>query len=680
MKILPVVSSIIGQSPSQPPATPTGLMLTAVDQATISGAFNSVPTATYYEYKTAESVVALGDAGWQRIMAGTAFTVQNLKPSTEYFAVVRAGNDAGTSAPSASVSVTTQSAPVTTGVVSENYNDYTYLGSIVNIGEAESPTVDIIVPDVSESPTQRVWSIGFLWSLVVVGFKDTDAIISGEDAPLTMFSGKDRDYSAVITLPLNTKGTVTITVKADSVSTPDGVVGPPEDVSVDIPFDTRPKTPVQNISCVRTLTNTLNNDLGLGLGGVFRNVLSAAKLENYIYCVCQIQRHGGLFGSTSPTTGGQLTFLDDGATIYIQAGAVLYRINTSTCAFQIIKRYKNVTKAARSLVAHEGRMYGIEGSHYAHLNDGLVNDYTNGIQNYQRGRFRDVDENWKRDCGNLFSIANTESEITQHGIITSAVPQDNPFFDAADPDAFYGIHTGSASPLASETGGVTGVLGYGNYDEVTDKDAASEVSRYKNIAWVSLNTNLNRKIPVLATNNRSAFEIIAEIARVTNSIIYFDGESFILKPRDVADDAEPDHKLKLNALSLEQPIDEITVYNDLANLWNAIEITYANNKVFRKNIPEAVARDKQKRVYAMRIGLDDSNLDWIKWIADSFLARFSVPRNIVVCQLKPSPHLRRGKVIEIEAPDRVYLSGKYQVIEATHLILENRSEVRFVSL
>lgn len=560
-----------------------------------------------------------------------------------------------------------------------NSNDYTFLGSSVSVQGADVPSVEILVPDVSGSPTQLEWSIGFVWSHRVDGFTVEDLTITGDisGTPITNFAGEGFDYTCTLVLSANTEGAVTIAIEPDTVMG-NGTTGPKDIVSVTINFDTRPKTPIPNISCVRRLNNSLNNDLGLGLGGVFRNVLSFAELGDYLYLVCQIQRHGGLFGSTSPTTGGILTFLDDGATDYIQAGAVLYRVHKTTCVFEIIKRYKNVTTAARSLVAYNNRMYGLEGSHYVHLNDGLVYDVNEGGNIYKRARFRDVDENWKRDCGNLFSIANTETEITQHGIVTSANPQDNPYYDAENPDAFYGIHTGSASPLAAETGGVTGVLGYGNYDEVTDRNAASEVSRYKNLAWVSLNTQLNRKIPVLATNDRSAFDIISEIARMTNSVIYFEAGRFIIKPRDV--EGEPAHTLLLNSLSLEQPIDDISVYNDVANLWNAIEIRYGENKVFSKEDRASIDRYKKRNVYTTSIRLDDGNLDWIKWIADRFLLRFSTIRNIVVCQLKPSPHLKRGDVIGIQAPDRVFLTGRYQVIGTSHLILEGRSEVRFVSL
>ena len=109
MNFLPIIKSVIGQSPSEAPDTPTGLALTVVDHDTLTATFNAVSGATYYEYKIASSQVALGSVRWSRVMAGTAFTVHNLLPSTEYFAVVRSGNSSGTSAPTSAVSATTHS-------------------------------------------------------------------------------------------------------------------------------------------------------------------------------------------------------------------------------------------------------------------------------------------------------------------------------------------------------------------------------------------------------------------------------------------------------------------------------------------------------------------------------------------------------------------------------------------
>ena len=676
MIITPIIKSLIGQSPSQPPDTPTNLMVTTISDSSIQAGWTESENATFYEYKiVAQTAADFPGVSWVRLTE-TFVQVDELDANTQYWVIVRAGNDAGVSEPTSPFSATTF--VETEGLASNNFNDYAYLGSIV-FSQSEPPTCQIIVPNVSGSPTQRVWSIGFIWDLEVVGFSDDDVIVSGEDAPLSNFAGEGFDYTANITFPPNTKGQVTITIKTDSVSTPDGIVGPPSDIEAVIDFDTRTKTQPQNILCQRQLTNSLNNDLALlNPGGVFRNIKSACKLDNFIYFVCQIQRHGGLFGRVSPTAQTSLTYLDDGATFYIQAGAVLYRVNTDDCSFEIIKRYKSITTAARSLTAHNGRVYGIEGSHYSHLNDGLLYNVEANQNEYIRSRFRDVDENWKKLCGNLFSIDNSESQITEHGIVTSAIVEDNPYFNRDNPDKFYGIHTGTASPITSDSDGVSAVLGYGDYQGVKDITGESEVSRYKNLSWVNLNTKLNRNLPVLTTNSRSAFDIMSLVAKLTNSIIYFEDDTFFFKPRINAN--EPDYTLELNSLSLEEPIEDISVYNDIGNLWNAIKITYEGNKTFEDEDEESIKKNNKRKEYELELDLEDINIDWINWIAETFLERFKTVRTIVTCQLKPSPHIKLGDKVGIKAKERVFLEGNYQVIGHYKFIQEQRSEVKFVSL
>ena len=546
------------------------------------------------------------------------------------------------------------------------------------------PGVQIIAPEVIRSSQQLQWSIGFVWTHNVRDFDAIDAegepddvFFTGdtEGATLTQFGGGDNLYSAILTLPENTEGTIGVSVRADAANG-NGTTGPENSVGVAIPFDTRPNAEPAGITCRRTRHIEANIDLAPTGGGVYRNIFSSAKLGDYIYFVCQIQRQGGLFGRTTPSTSGILTFLDSGATFFIAAGAVLYRVNVRTCIFEIIKRYENITFAARSLAAINGRIYGFEGSHYNFINDGLVTNRETNASEYRRSRFRDVEDDWRKQCGNLFSIANDESELTYHGIWTSAEPIENPYYNQDDPDAFYGIHTGTASPIVGSADDIRLVTGYGDYRKVVSSDPEEETQRYGNVAWLQFDTELKRRIPILETNNRTAYDIIREIARLTNSIISFDGETFTLKPRDT--DAPAQYTLDLNAYTLEQPIEDITPYTDRANRYNSVVINYAGGKQFRKSTPTANAEGVKE--YAIDTPWGEENIAWIRWWADAFLARFSVTRHIVVIQLKPSMHLRLGNIVEINAAERVHLSGRYQVIEATHLIAERRTEARFVSL
>ena len=429
------------------------------------------------------------------------------------------------------------------------------------------------------------------------------------------------------------------------------------------------------------------------------------------------------------------------------AAAVLFRVDTRDCSFQIIKKYPHITMAARSLFAHDGRMYGFEGSHYGFLNDGNVTNFEDGIASYQRGRFEGVPKEWKKDCGNMFSIANSEREITQHGIWVSAEPADNPEHNPSDTDGFYGLHVGTASPLVATDDGVHIVSGYGDYALTASTEPEFEVNRYDNLAWVRYGAQLNQKIPVLRTNEQTAYEIIREIARITNSIISFQGDSFVLKPRaplsalvgsDITDasttitatdrnygtDSYPsdgivaignevirysslsnsvlggltrgyeqtdtaahdedasvvwiDHVLKLNTFTLEQPIDDITVYDDSANHYRAIEISYGNDSTYRKSLDDGEV--PRRLVAEIEVPLAEENIEWVRWLAEEFLNRFGQLHQVVTLQLKPSLHLKLGEIIFIDCPERIHLSGPYQIIEVSHLIGERRTETRLVSL
>ena len=160
--------------------------------------------------------------------------------------------------------------------------------------------------------------------------------------------------------------------------------------------------------------------------------------------------------------------------------------------------------------------------------------------------------------------------------------------------------------------------------------------------------------------------------------MYFEGEKFVLKPRTT--DEDPKYTLRLNSITLQEPIQDIITYDDEANHYNAISINYGDGSVFRDSDKESIKKYKKTNEYNMAVGLDKSNLVWIKHIATTFLKRFSTLRRIVVCQLVLSDHLQLGDKVELDVPERVYLSGNYQIIQITDYVDEDRSEVRFVSL
>lgn len=71
------------------------------------------------------------------------------------------------------------------------------------------------------------------------------------------------------------------------------------------------------------------------------------------------------------------SLIGEGITSFEQAGAVLLRCRLSDCMWQTVKRYENITVAARSLCIHDGRVTWFEGSHYGALNEGVITEIDN---------------------------------------------------------------------------------------------------------------------------------------------------------------------------------------------------------------------------------------------------------------------------------------------------------------
>ena len=101
-----------------------------------------------------------------------------------------------------------------------NFNDYTFLGSFSTLEGADAPMLEILPPDVSGSPTQLEWSIGFVWTYPVENFTIEDIKIKGDisGTPITKFSGSGYDYTSNLVLKSNSQGSVTLTIEADSVT------------------------------------------------------------------------------------------------------------------------------------------------------------------------------------------------------------------------------------------------------------------------------------------------------------------------------------------------------------------------------------------------------------------------------------------------------------------------------
>ena len=170
-----------------------------------------------------------------------------------------------------------------------------------------------------------------------------------------------------------------------------------------------------------------------------------------------------------------------------------------------------------------------------------IGQYTEAYSEY---RLRDLynqaeyySENWKAEIGHLYKLDNAGMGVSDLGLIwiSSDLSEDlnqdkeRPYWEKAKLDRFYGVHGGSASPLVQAGSKIRMITGYGDLDKVADN--GSEASRLANWQEIAYDTELSRKIPVLRTNERTAWDILKDVAIMTNSYVAFDKGTFVLKPR-----------------------------------------------------------------------------------------------------------------------------------------------------
>ena len=395
------------------------------------------------------------------------------------------------------------------------------------------PIVKIGVP--TQRPiTQRPVPITFEWvypdgtAVPVENFDDTDI-----DTDVGMFRATDPQpvpgdaskYTAELTIPENnTSTTVTITVSADSAQVANSnpaVLGPEDDTSRT--FEIAAPTAVAQVTGADTvcvlekdiISNDFLNDaiahLGSDAGGAFTGVLESVSIGDYLYLVVQIRK----FTQTVDDDGALVTpanpenFLAD-----LQAGAALVRVNTANCQFELLRVYSDVTLAARSLEVDGTTLYFMEGSHYMYEDAVIFSD-----------------SNWREKVGYLYKISHPSSIIEEVGLNwRSATTTDNPDTEATD--YFYGVHGATTAPIAISKDALHIITGFGNFDDIGQPRGEHPVDRIGNWNWIQYHDQINQRLSEVLTNGRTGFDILKDIAILTNSIIGFKNDTFFLRPRE----------------------------------------------------------------------------------------------------------------------------------------------------
>ena len=395
------------------------------------------------------------------------------------------------------------------------------------------PIVKIGVP--AERPiTQRPVPITFDWvypdgtPAPVEDFDDPTDISTdvGTLSSIQPVTGDASKYTAELTIdPSETSTTVTITVSANSAQVQNSnpaVLGPEADTSKT--FEIAAPTAVATITgadtvCVlekEIISNDYLNDaiafLGDNAGGGFTGVLEAVSIGAYLYMVVQVRKftqtvdeNGDLETPTNPES-----FLSD-----LQAGAALIRVNTDTCQFELLKAYSDITLAARSLAVDGTDLYFFEGSHYV----------------YEANNIIFSDPQWREKIGRVYKIEHLSSIIEEIGLNwRSATTTDNP--NTEETDYFYGVHGATTAPIAIVDEALHLITGFGNFDDIGQPRGEHPVDRIGNWNWITYHDQINQRLSEVLTNGRTSFDVLKDIAIVTNSILGFENDTFFMRPRE----------------------------------------------------------------------------------------------------------------------------------------------------
>ena len=103
------------------------------------------------------------------------------------------------------------------------------------------------------------------------------------------------------------------------------------------------------------------------------------------------------------------------------------------------------------------------------------------------------------------------------------------YYETAVPDRFYGVHGGTTAPMLDDGNRLLMVTGYS--DATKFRDTGTETSRLGNWNLIAYDDELNQRVSVLETNDRTAFEVVQDAAIISDSYVAFDNNQFIFKPK-----------------------------------------------------------------------------------------------------------------------------------------------------
>ena len=337
---------------------------------------------------------------------------------------------------------------------------------------------------------------GFYFTKPVSEFTEDDVNISvagSGTAILSDFQKTQQDnqlYTALITF--TGSGTYQISVDANIAKSAGSEVlnTPPEQVSTSWAFDVSGAGQDFEIQGVEVICNetigfdTPHPELDNDERGLFLGVSDMHVENGRVYFTSQIQKK----------RPGQ----DEASTFEESAGALVSApVTQRNGSCEVHRKYPFFRKSARSLVSHRGDTHFFEGS--AYIYDGSAQpNYT--LFNVGGG------------LGVIHKI-NASGEISEVGLNWRSD------FPTGIKDKYDGEHGGTMCPMISYED---------NLHLISERFDNSGID---GVLWITYGKQLNRRVSLLETNGKTGFEVLEELARLTNSIIGFKNGVLIFQPR-----------------------------------------------------------------------------------------------------------------------------------------------------
>ena len=258
-----------------------------------------------------------------------------------------------------------------------------------------------------------------------------------------------------------------------------------------------------------------NQNLHLFNDPLFLNRRIPSRTGRLMTISDMIYHNGYLYAVLQVTQGGTGVAETDSIGVLVQVDIANKDVN-------IKKRYADFRHAARSPVIHQGKVYYFEGSHYQ----------------YKQVSDKEID--YPDNTGHLVQVLEHEP-LLGAGVLDKGLCWRSAYRDSIEfgEDLGFGRHGGTASPLVSDGEAIHLWTGYGDPDRITVRPGSggaawlndAPANDIDNWQWLQYGKKILQRIPIFHTNGKKAWDLMNELARLTNATMSYRQGRFSFLPR-----------------------------------------------------------------------------------------------------------------------------------------------------